>query len=191
MSNGPTVLIIPGLRDESQDHWQTVLHSHLESKGVKVQTIAPIGKAQLSCHDRVDGLDKAVRCLSGPIVLIAHSGACITVAHWVKQGGGTQNIKGALLAVPPDFEQELPSPYPSRAQLLDHGWLPTPTLQLPFHSIVACSDNDPLAKPLRVEELASQWGAQVVYLGSVGHLNPASGFGPWPMAITLIEEWMK
>jgi predicted alpha/beta hydrolase family esterase len=191
MEHQPTCLIIPGLRDESPDHWQTLLHSELQAKGVRVQSIAPIGKHQLSCLARIQALDKAVETIEGSIVLIAHSGACMTVAHWVQQGASGARIKGALLAVPPDFEQELPSPYPSLAQLKAHDWLPTPRMKLPFRSIVACSDNDPLAKIERVRELAAQWSAQTVELGSVGHLNPASGFGHWPKATELIEELMQ
>ena len=37
-------------------------------------------------------------------------------------------------------------------------------------------------------ELARGWGSRLVDLGEVGHLNPASGFGDWPMAETLIAE---
>jgi predicted alpha/beta hydrolase family esterase len=32
-------------------------------------------------------------------------------------------------------------------------------------------------------------GSQLVNAGAVGHLNPASGFGEWPMAATLLETW--
>ena len=40
----------------------------------------------------------------------------------------------------------------------------------------------------RVIALAAAWGSRVVDLGKVGHLNPASGFGEWPHAFSLIEE---
>ena len=33
-----------------------------------------------------------------------------------------------------------------------------------------------------VAGLARDWGSRLVDLGPVGHLNPASGFGEWPMA---------
>jgi uncharacterized protein len=36
--------------------------------------------------------------------------------------------------------------------------------------------------------LARDWGSRLVDLGEVGHLNPASGFGEWPMAESLIAE---
>ena len=68
------------------------------------------------------------------------------------------------------------------------GWLPVPRERLPFPSIVAASRNDPLGSFDRVAELARGWGSRLVDLGEVGHLNPASGFGEWPMAETLIAE---
>ena len=67
------------------------------------------------------------------------------------------------------------------------GWLPVPRKTLPFRSLVATSDNDPLADRARVLALAKDWGSETVDLGAVGHLNPASGYGEWPMASALIK----
>ncbi|HEY4801579.1 MAG TPA: alpha/beta hydrolase, partial [Paraburkholderia sp.] len=50
------------------------------------------------------------------------------------------------------------------------------------------SRNDPLARFERVEAMAKDWGGRLVDLGDVGHLNPAAGFGEWPMAEMLIHE---
>ena len=36
--------------------------------------------------------------------------------------------------------------------------------------------------------MANAWGSREHSLGAVGHLNPASGFGPWPGAMFLIEQ---
>ena len=63
-----------------------------------------------------------------------------------------------------------------------------PRSALPFPTVVAASTNDPLGRFDRVIELAADWGAEVVNAGAVGHLNPASGFGDWPMAATLLES---
>jgi predicted alpha/beta hydrolase family esterase len=35
--------------------------------------------------------------------------------------------------------------------------------------------------------MAMDWGSTLVELGSVGHLNPASGYGEWPRAQQLIQ----
>jgi predicted alpha/beta hydrolase family esterase len=68
------------------------------------------------------------------------------------------------------------------------GWLPVPRDALPFRSIVAASHNDPLARYERVAEFAWSWGSKLVDLGEVRHLNPASGYGDWPQADSLIRE---
>ena len=47
---------------------------------------------------------------------------------------------------------------------------------------------DPLAQFERVAAMAKDWGGRLVDLGEVGHLNPAAGFGEWPMAEALIHE---
>jgi predicted alpha/beta hydrolase family esterase len=40
----------------------------------------------------------------------------------------------------------------------------------------------------RVEALARAWGSRFVDVGSVGHLNPAAGYGEWPRAVELLRE---
>jgi predicted alpha/beta hydrolase family esterase len=59
---------------------------------------------------------------------------------------------------------------------------------LPFPSVVATSDDDPLGNPVRVRALVRGWGSRLHPLGAVGHLNPASGYGDWPGALPLIAE---
>ena len=108
------------------------------------------------------------------------------LAHWARST--RRPVLGALLATPPDFERPMPEGYPTIADLAAGGWLPVPRERLPFPSIVAASRNDPLGSFDRVAGLARDWGSRLVDLGPVGHLNPASGFGEWPMAESLISE---
>lgn len=65
---------------------------------------------------------------------------------------------------------------------------PIPRRPLPFPSIVATSDDDPLSNPVRLRALATAWGSRLHALGAVGHLNPASGYGDWPGAVPLMDE---
>ena len=37
-------------------------------------------------------------------------------------------------------------------------------------------------------ELAQAWGSELIDLGEVGHLNPASGYGDWPQADEFIAR---
>lgn len=182
----PTVLIVPGLRDHVDSHWQTLLALDLEAQRRKLKTVPPMGRTDLDCAARVAAIERAANAISGPIVLVAHSGGCATVAHWARQT--RRAIHSALLATPADFEQPMPEGYPTMEALAANGWLPMPRERLPFPSVVAASRDDPLGKFERVAQLACDWGSRVVDLGFVGHLNPASGYGRWARAEQLIDE---
>jgi hypothetical protein len=187
--NTPTVLIVPGLRDHVADHWQTLLASQLPALGIKARTVPPMGREDLDLDTRVAAIEREARAISGPLVLVAHSAGVIMVAHWARR---TQRaVHGALLATPADLERPMPAGYPTMDALHAAGWLPVPRKPLPFPNIVAASKNDPLASVERVAELAHAWGSRFVYLGPVGHLNPASGFGEWPRAIELTGELLS
>ena len=179
-----TVLIVPGLRDHVEAHWQTLLSTQLP----QVQTVPPMGREDLDCAKRVQAIEAAMATISGPVVIVAHSGGCVMVAHWAHISAHAHRVKGALLATPPDFERPMPEGYPTLAALQTGGWLPVPRKPLPFRSLVATSDNDPLATRECVLALAQDWGSETEDLGPVGHLNPASGYGPWPQAVALIER---
>jgi len=175
-----TVVIVPGLRGHVAEHWQT----HLAERLPRVRTVAP--RDTLSLATRVEALNDVVKDIDGPVILVAHSaGVMITVA-WASRH--QHPVQGALLATPPDLTVALPAGYPTPEDLRDNGWYPTPRRRLPFPSIVAASDNDPLAHYDRVATLAAHWGSRLVDAGPVGHLNPASGYGPWPRAEELVHE---
>ena len=176
----PTVLIVPGLRDPMDAHWQTLMADRLAESGRKVRWVPPMGRTDLDCARRVAAIEREAQAVEGPLILVAHSGGCVMVAHWAWQTN--RAVQGALLAAPPDFERPMPAGYPTLAELDASGWLPVPRRPLPFPSIVAASRDDPLAEYERVVELARDWGSHLADLGAVGHLNPASGFGEWPDA---------
>ena len=177
-----TILIVPGLRDHVAEHWQTLLAEKLSH----VRTVPPLHQHKLNCAARVAAIERELDLIDGPVVIVAHSAGAIMTVHWATQG--TRPIRGALLATPADLETPLPAGYPTLDALRDNGWLPMPRRLLPFPSIVAASLDDPLARFERTSELAHAWGSQLVNLGSVGHLNPASGFGEWSLATGLIER---
>ena len=182
----PTILIVPGLRDAVPRHWQTLLEARLRAAGTPVAGVLPMGREDLSCSARVAEIERAAQAIEGPLVIVAHSGGCIMVAHWARQT--RRAVRGALLATPPDFEKPMPEGYPTVAALRAGGWLPVPRARLPFRTIVAASRNDPLASFARVVGLANDWGAELDDLGYVGHLNPASGYGEWAGADPLIAR---
>jgi len=182
----PTVLIVPGLRCHVAQHWQALLQGRLERQGRKVRSVPPMGRVDLECATRLAAIERQVRLIDGPLVVVAHSGGCVMLAHWAWKS--KRRILGALLATPPDFETAMPDGYPRLSDLQAGGWLPVPRQRLPFPSIVAASRNDPLGRYEQVAALARDWGSQLVDLGEVGHLNPASGFGTWDRAEEFINQ---
>ena len=177
-----TVLIVPGLRDHVPQHWQTLLVRRLS----KVKTVAQLEHDKLNLDARIKAIQATIETIDGPIIVVAHSAGTLMMAHWAKQH--TANIQGALLVVPPDFETPMPAPYPTLEQLKANGWLPMPRQPLPFPTLVCVSNDDPLAHVDKVISLATAWHGEMVFLGNVGHLNPASGYGDWPLADQLIQK---
>jgi predicted alpha/beta hydrolase family esterase len=179
-----TIVIVPGLRDAVPAHWQT----HLQNQCPNAVTVPPLSSQPLSCLARVQALNAVIERIQGPIVLVAHSAGVMITVHWARHH--TRAIQGALLATPADLESPLPAGYPNMDALREGGWLPLPRAPLPFPSIVAASQNDPLATQARIADMARHWSSRLVDVGAVGHLNPASGYGPWPAAHELIAHWL-
>jgi predicted alpha/beta hydrolase family esterase len=178
----PTLLIIPGLREHVALHWQTLLEASVPN----ARSVPPPSRDGLDCAVRVASIERALAAIDGPVILVAHSAGVLMVAHWAARH--RRPILGALLATPPDPSASWPAQYPQPETLRANGWLPLPRAPLPFPSIVAASSDDPLASVGAARALAADWGAELVELGPVGHLNPAAGFGPWPQATRLIAR---
>jgi predicted alpha/beta hydrolase family esterase len=186
ISQPATVLIVPGLRDHVADHWQTLLQAELDG----AHAVEPLRENGLSCPARVEAIGQAIAQIDGPVILVAHSAGCLMTVHWARAHRITaiERVRGALLVTPPDLTATWPDKYPSPQSLAQHGWTPLPRAPLPFPSIVAASSNDPLATLDAVRAMAADWGSDLLELGEVGHMNPASGYGPWPMAKEVIAR---
>src|SRR4051794_1290329 len=119
-STTPTLLIVPGLRDHVEEHWQTIL----QKKHPTARSVPPLEQDKLSTAARVAALDKALSEISGPVILVAHSAGVMITVHWAQQH--KRPIHGALLAAPADLESPLPAGYPTFEAISEHGWNPIP-----------------------------------------------------------------
>lgn len=189
MSAAPTFVIVPGLRGQVPTHWQTWLAYRLADQHRSVVTVRPLGRDRVDLDERIALLEETVRGIDGPVVLVAHSAGVVATVHWARRHPlSAARVVGALLATPPDLVSPLGPEYPPLERLAELGWSPVPQQPLPFPSIVAASTTDSLGDLDRVRDLAGAWGSEVVVLGPVGHLNPASGFGPWPRGEELVHQ---
>ena len=127
----------------------------------------------------IAALDVAVAACAEAPILVGHSLGCIALVHWALRQAAP--IHGALLAAPADVER------PGGLEAL-RSFGPIPQRSLPFPAILAASANDVFMTHDRAVTLARAWGVRRVDLGSVGHLNFASGHGPWNQGEGLLAE---
>ncbi len=175
----PTLIIIPGLDDSGPTHWQTLWQRQYGA--ARVRQDDPDTPEVASWAAR---LQEVVEATPGDLVLVAHSCGVPTVVHWAALYPVPARIRGALLVSPPDTEQaSMPQLAPAVL-----GLHPVPTTPLPFAALVVSSQNDPYCAPERAQLFAQQWQAEFVSVGQAGHINVASGHGPWPEGKVLLSE---
>lgn len=163
-------LIIPGWQGSPDEHWQ----SHWQHKLPNSARVEQMDWLTPQRADWVQALEQAVAASELPVILIAHSLGCVTVAHWAWQAPAKllRRVHGALLVAPADVER------PTCAPAL-RNFAPITRQLLPFPSQVVCSDNDPAISAPRALELARHWGAEVGVISGAGHINAKSGHHRW------------
>jgi len=174
----PIVLTIPGLWNSGPDHWQTAWERERPD----------CHRVELGCWDDpirnvwISRIDQAVHDARGDVVLVAHSLGCHAVAWWARLLGpsGISRVKGALLVAPPDADRADVDPRIAR-------FSPTPAVILPFPTLLVASRGDAYASIDRARTMAELWGAFLVDVGDLGHINAASGLGNWPQGQELLS----
>lgn len=173
-----TVLILPGLSDSGEDHWQTRWQRRYNFIRVEQKDWeTPVRE------DWVTTLDKKIAGQkSDDIILVGHSLACATIAFW--SSFSKREIKAALLVAPSDTEA--PS-YPFGTK----GFTPMPLDKLRFPSITVASQNDFYVSISRAKFFAEKWGSELVDVGDASHINTAAGFGEWPAGLDFLKRLDK
>ena len=118
-------LIVPGWQGSPEDHWQ----SHWQNSLPNSARVEQADWLTPRREDWVAALAEAIAADSTPVILIAHSLGCITVAHWAATAPVQflRQVRGALLVAPADVER------PACAPAL-RNFAPIPTDLLPFPS---------------------------------------------------------
>ncbi len=173
------ILILPGYAGSEEEHWQARWAARLRTARIV---------AQDDWH-RPDPaawrarVVEAVAAASRPVVLIAHSlgvVAAVEAAPLFPAG----RVRGALLVAFPDIEAGADLPESVR------GFAPVPRDPLPFPSLLVASRTDPHCSYERAEDYAYAWGSALVDAGESGHINVASGHGPWPEGLMRLAGFL-
>lgn len=178
----PLCLIVPGLDNSGPDHWQSLWEERRDD-------CRRVDLGSWSEPERriwTERLDAALAMTDGPIVLVAHSLGCLTIAWWALRAPAERvdRIAGALLVAPPDVDR-------GGVHRLIRRFAPAPRTALPFPSILVASRNDDYATFDRLEALARSWGSRLVDAGHKGHINARSGIGDWADGEVLLEELIE
>lgn len=124
-------LIVPGLGNSGENHWQTFL----EKSGSNFHRILQKEWNASRCEEWITTIDKKVQEFElSTVVLIGHSLGCATIAKWASTYQRT--IKGALLVAPSDLEAPKYT-FPAK------GFDTIPKDRINFNTIVVASSNDP------------------------------------------------
>lgn len=172
------ILIVPGYTGSGPEHWQTRWEK-------KLSTARRVEQAEWSkpvLEDWVYQVEKAVEEADKPVAIIAHSLGVPTVIHTVPRIA--KKVRGAFLVAPPDVAN--PSIRPKH--LMTFG--PYPREALPFPSLVIASRNDEYCSFDVAENIAKDWGSLFLDAGEAGHINAASGHGPWPEGLMVLSQFL-
>lgn len=177
-----TVLIVPGFHGSGPDHWQSWLERQLpESRRVSgIDWEAPV-LARWAAEVR-----REIDAAASAVWLVAHSFGCL--ASVVAAADRPEKVAGALLVAPADPARFGPLGLASGSEAASGhdvaGWLPRGPLAFP--SAVVASTDDPWARFTVAAYWADRWGSRLISAGDAGHINPESGFGPWPDGLDLL-----
>lgn len=170
-----TVLTFPGLGNSGPDHWQSLW----EQANPGFVRIPQRDWDKPICDEWASVLESTVRRIGPSVVVVAHSLACLAVAHWAARPHSP--IKAALLVAVPD-------PDGPRFPVEAVGFSPLPQQRFPFPSMVVASTDDPYGSLAHAAACASAWGSRLVDIGAAGHINAGSGLGRWPEGRELLRQ---
>jgi hypothetical protein len=174
------ILILPGFGNSEGEHWQARWGERLPG----ARTVAQDDWNQPEAAAWQSNIVEAVAQARRPVILIAHSlGVVAAVQAAPRFPAGI--VRGALLVAFPDVERTPNLPASVTA------FAPVPRDPLPFPSLLVASRNDPYCAYERAEDFAYAWGASLVDAGESGHINTASGHGPWPEGLMRLAGFLK
>lgn len=164
-SEGPRLLVIPGLHDSGPAHWQSWLQSqYRDTRRVQQRDWSDPDLERWAAR-----VTATIEQAGGSSwVAVAHSFGCLALARHLALNPGSP-VRAALFVAPAE---------PDKFGVA--GLLPQQRLTLP--STLVASDNDPWMTAPSTRRWAERWGSAWLTLGDAGHINAESGFGPLPLA---------
>lgn len=173
------ILIVPGLGNSGEDHWQTRWEDRLSS----ARRVEQADWDNPVFDHWTNRIAREVSIAQKPVVFVAHSLGVAAVLHALPKL--SRPVAGAFFVAPPDVCDPTRVP----ASLLPFG--PYPTDRLTFPAVTVASRNDPYCAFETIEGLAESWRSLLIDAGESGHINAASGHGPWPEGTMVFAQFLS
>lgn len=173
------ILIVPGFKNSGPDHWQT----RWEQKLSTARRVEQDEWTKPVREDWTGRLAETVNAATRPVVVIAHSLGVATFVQALPEF--KRPVAGAFLVAPP----EVANPDIRPRHLMTFG--PYPEEPLPCPSIVIASRNDPFGSFEHAGDMANAWGSLFIDAGQSGHIDAASGHGPWPEGTMVFAKFLS
>ena len=169
-------VIVPGVGGSEVNHWQSWLQKQL------------ISCSRVQQHDwnfpvLQTWITEFVKTLStiqeDNIQVVAHSFGCLTtVAALAQHPELNRKIKNLVLVAPANPLRFGEAGFAHNSSNNYQTYFHQLKIQVPTTLII--SENDPWLNYIDALKLANSWKLIPINLGQVGHINVASGFGPFP-----------
>ena len=184
------ILFVPGRGNSGPGHWQ-------RRWAERMSTARVVEQESWTRPDKdawVETVQREIMMSTRPVVLVAHSLGVITIAH-AARGLADTKVRGAFLVATPDLERKKGDPRSAvpvapLARAV-RSFAPVPRDPLPFRSMMVASATDPYCVPESAADLAACWGSDFHMAGDAGHINEASGHGPWPEGLMMFTRLMQ
>lgn len=182
------ILIVPGWSDSGPDHWQSRWARNLK-------TARRVEQADWYKPERtawVERIIAAVEASTRPAVLVGHSLGVAAILHAAPLLDRAR-VAGAFLVAPSDLDgiEDWPRDEGQDWEEIVETFAPMPAARLPFPAKVIGSSDDAFCSIARAQALGESWGADVSIVANAGHLNTASGHGPWPEGLLTFGGFLK
>lgn len=173
-------LIVPGLNGSPEGHWQR----HWAHRDASSELVEQEEWSKPRLTDWLHTLEARIEASAPGVILVAHSLGCALVGILAGRPAAS-HVSGALLVAPADLGS-LAELHPTIREFAAAQAAARDEV-LPFASILVASRNDPFMPYAGAARLAARWGSALVDLGEAGHVNIASGYGPWDDARTIAD----
>ena len=168
-------VIVPGVGGSEAQHWQSWLQRNLMSSSRVNQT----DWNQPVLNHWVEQFTKTLRPLQSDVQIVAHSFGCLTtVAALVLHPELNKHVIKLILVAPANPARFGEAGFARDSKTDYQAFFHQLKIQVPTTLLI--SENDQWLSFEDAQQLARSWKLQPVNLGQVGHINVASGFGPFP-----------